>query len=97
MKLSPTATAQLIEALGGTRAVARIFEVSPPSISGWKLIGIPTKRLAALRKIARTKPAGMVWTALVAAGVNPHGPLGECLSKTAADSDAGRIDAPGQE
>ena len=33
--------AEIIERLGGTTAVARMFDVKPPSISGWKKHGIP--------------------------------------------------------
>jgi len=35
---------QIIEALGGTNAVARIFQIKPGSVSGWKKNGIPQSR-----------------------------------------------------
>lgn len=39
----------LIEALGGTFSVAKLCEVRPPSVSGWKKHGIPPARLMFLR------------------------------------------------
>jgi len=36
--------APLIEALGGTYAVARICGIQPPSVSEWKANGIPQAR-----------------------------------------------------
>lgn len=42
---------QAIEALGGTAAVARLCEVSMPSVSGWKEAGIPRSRILYLRAV----------------------------------------------
>ena len=39
----PTAT-ELIEILGGTNAVARLFSVRPPSVTGWRRDGIPADK-----------------------------------------------------
>ncbi|WP_025041006.1 hypothetical protein [Nitrosospira briensis] len=36
---------QIIDALGGTNAVARLFNIKPPSVSGWREDGIPDARL----------------------------------------------------
>ncbi len=36
---------QIIDALGGTVAVARLCEIKPPSVSGWRREGIPKPRL----------------------------------------------------
>ena len=40
---------KLIDTLGGTFVVARMFEVRPPSVSGWKRRGIPKARLQTLK------------------------------------------------
>lgn len=96
LKLSPELSKRLVDDLGGTNAVARIFEISPPSVTGWRQIGIPAKRLIALRKIARAKPNGVVWRALVNAGVNPRGPLADCITAETAAA-TGRMSAPGVE
>lgn len=43
---------QIIDALGGTFAVARLCNVKPPSVSEWRRTGIPAARLQFL-KLAR--------------------------------------------
>ncbi|MDY7537661.1 Cro/CI family transcriptional regulator [Undibacterium sp. RTI2.1] len=35
---------KIIDKLGGTSAVAKIFDISPPSVSDWKKTGIPKAR-----------------------------------------------------
>ena len=40
---------QIIDALGGTFAVARLCNVRPPSVSEWRRTGIPEARLQFLR------------------------------------------------
>lgn len=35
---------EIIDALGGTTAVAKLLELEPPSVSGWKIHGIPQAR-----------------------------------------------------
>lgn len=42
---------KLIDALGGTAAVARLFDIKPPSVSEWKQEGrsIPKARLQTLK------------------------------------------------
>jgi hypothetical protein len=42
-------TNRLIHAFGGTSAVARLFNIRPPSVSGWRKKGIPDARLMYLR------------------------------------------------
>lgn len=37
-ELSPS---EIIDRLGGTSAVARLFNIKPPSVSDWRLNGIP--------------------------------------------------------
>ena len=43
------AASALIDELGGTQAVAELFQVRPPSVSGWKRHGIPHARMQTLR------------------------------------------------
>lgn len=50
---------QVIEALGGTAAVARIFNLSMPSVSDWKKDGIPESRVMFLRVAHRKALAGI--------------------------------------
>ncbi|WP_369913916.1 Rha family transcriptional regulator [Xanthomonas sp. NCPPB 3005] len=40
---------QIIDALGGTFAVARLCKVKPPSVSEWRRSGIPDARLQFLQ------------------------------------------------
>ena len=40
---------QVIEALGGTAAVARIFKIAMLSVTAWKEVGIPPARMMYLR------------------------------------------------
>jgi hypothetical protein len=42
---------QIIDALGGTNEVARLCNVKPPSVSGWREDGIPDARLMYLKVI----------------------------------------------
>lgn len=58
--------AQVIEALGGTFAVARIFNVKPPSVSDWKKDGIPAARVMFLKVAHRKALAGIDLTAATA-------------------------------
>ena len=47
---------ELIDALGGTFAVAAIFNIKPPSVSGWKEAGrIPADKLMRLAPIAEAR------------------------------------------
>jgi hypothetical protein len=41
----------IIDSLGGTNEVARICNVKPPSVSGWREDGIPDARLMYLKVI----------------------------------------------
>lgn len=54
-----THAAQVIDALGGTVAVARTCGVRPPSVSDWKKDGIPPARMMFLRLTGRKKLAGL--------------------------------------
>lgn len=54
-----TSAIQVIDALGGTAAVARIFNVRQPSVSDWKKDGIPESRVMHLRLAYRKPLAGI--------------------------------------
>lgn len=41
----------IIDQLGGTAEVARLCEVQPPSVSEWRVSGIPKARMLYLRAI----------------------------------------------
>lgn len=42
---------QIIDALGGTNAVARLCECQPASVSGWRKDGIPKPRMLYLKAV----------------------------------------------
>lgn len=44
---------KVIDALGGTNAVAALCNVKPPSVSGWRYDGIPDARLMYLKVIRK--------------------------------------------
>ena len=48
---------RVIDALGGTMAVARICQIKPPSVCGWRKHGIPRAREQYLRLL---KPSAFV-------------------------------------
>ncbi len=45
---------QVIDALGGTSAVAKAIEAPTSTVHSWRTIGIPSSRMAHLRLIAQT-------------------------------------------
>jgi len=49
MNKSPLSPREIIDAFGGTSAVARLFNIRPPSVSGWKTNGIPDARMMCFR------------------------------------------------
>ena len=55
-RLSPEMSAQVIEALGGTVAVANLCGIEPPSVSEWKSKGITRPYLLFLRERFSTLP-----------------------------------------
>jgi hypothetical protein len=69
MNISAT---QVIEALGGTAAVARLFDVAMPSVSAWKERGIPRPRMMFLSVAHKKKLAGIDLTAATALVGKPH-------------------------
>jgi len=46
-----THATKIIEALGGTAEVARMFEVRMPSVSEWKITGIPKARMQYIKAV----------------------------------------------
>lgn len=58
---------QAIKALGGTAAVARLFDISMPSVSDWKKEGIPRARMLFLRAVHIKELAGIDLQAATAA------------------------------
>lgn len=46
---------RLIDALGGTSALARELAVRPQSVHSWRSDGVPAARLQTLRALALTK------------------------------------------
>ncbi len=42
---------RIIDALGGTAEVARLFDVRMPSVSGWKQEGIPKARMQYIKAV----------------------------------------------
>lgn len=50
---------QIIEALGGTAAVSRLFGLSMPSVSDWKKAGIPKTRMMYLEAVHADKLQGI--------------------------------------
>lgn len=55
-RLSPGMSARVIEALGGTVAVANLCGIEPPSVSEWKSKGITRPYLLFLRERFSTLP-----------------------------------------
>jgi DNA-binding transcriptional regulator YdaS (Cro superfamily) len=49
-------SADAIELMGGTAEVARLCEVKQPSVSEWKLSGIPRARLQYLKVVRPDLP-----------------------------------------
>jgi len=50
-----TPAAQILDALGGTTAVATLIEAPISTVHSWRKIGIPRSRLAHLRLVAKQK------------------------------------------
>jgi hypothetical protein len=48
-----TTADQLVDALGGTRALAQRFGYADCTVSGWRVRGFPLHHRAALRRLAR--------------------------------------------
>lgn len=40
---------ELIDAFGGCSALAKLFDITPPSVSEWRKTGIPKARLFSMR------------------------------------------------
>jgi len=44
-------SSEMIDALGGTTAVAKILNIKPPSVHGWRAGGIPADKLIRLAPV----------------------------------------------
>lgn len=44
-------SSEMIDALGGPTAVARLLNIKPPSVHGWRAAGIPDDKLIRLAPI----------------------------------------------
>lgn len=73
---------RLIDALGGTAAVAALLGVSAPSVSAWRRQGIPDRRLVRLapllevrgvvsRKVLFPSEWPTLWPEMVSGGSHP--------------------------
>lgn len=56
-RLDPVRSVEIIESLGGTTRVARLFGISAPSVTEWKKLGIPEYRLLAIQLNHPKNPA----------------------------------------
>lgn len=50
---------KIIDALGGTSEVARLCDVRLPSVSGWRVVGIPKARMQFLCAVRKRQLSGM--------------------------------------
>lgn len=64
--MNPHAT-KVIDVLGGTAEVARLFDVRMPSVSDWKRDGIPHARMMLLRETRQEQLADIDLVAATAA------------------------------
>ena len=56
-KLDPSRSCAVIDALGGTVRVAELFGIAHPSVSQWKVKGIPEARLQTIQLRFKKVPA----------------------------------------
>lgn len=52
----PENASALIDALGGTTTVSELMEVGAPSVSEWRIYGIPKARQQTLRLLRKVRP-----------------------------------------
>lgn len=52
------AASKIVDALGGVTAVAKIFNIKPPSVFSWKKKGIPHARVMYLEAVYQHQIAG---------------------------------------
>lgn len=68
-----TAATEIIERLGGTAKVSRLFGLAVPSVSDWKRDGIPRARVMFLKVAKKKELAGFDLEAATArANKQPH-------------------------
>lgn len=77
------AAVKVIEALGGTAAVARIFGLEMPSVSDWKKDGIPGARMMFLRVAKAKQLRGIDLAAATSAGTKKRRPTAATAAESA--------------
>lgn len=55
-RLSPEASGQLIDALGGTNTVSRLCDISSSAVAQWRTTGVPKSRVLYLRELFKKLP-----------------------------------------
>ncbi len=70
----------VIDALGGTTAVARLSATAPSTVHSWRKNGIPPSRLAHLKLAAAASGIGVNIDAVIAAndGLQPNASVALC-------------------
>ena len=63
---------KIIDTLGGTAEVARLFEVRMPSVSRWRVAGIPAARMMYLKAVRPDALAGADAAAATAPAQHMH-------------------------
>lgn len=66
-----TAATEIIERLGGTAKVSRLFGLAMPSVSDWKRDGIPQARVMFLKVAKKKELAGFDLDAATARKAKP--------------------------
>lgn len=56
-RLDPARSRAIVDELGGTMAVARLFGIRSQSVSCWKRLGIPESRMQSIQLKYRGLPA----------------------------------------
>lgn len=93
--LKEQSASALIDALGGTTAVARLLGVKSPSVADWRLKGIPAARLLRLAVVAEQRGVSkrwelcpqdwhLIWPELIGADGAPQVPPTEEVQRHAA-------------
>lgn len=52
--MNPTYANAVIDALGGTSAVAKLIDAPVSTVHSWRRIGIPSSRLAHIKLVAKS-------------------------------------------
>ncbi len=55
-RLTPEVTAKVIDSLGGTNTVSRLFSISSSAVAQWRTTGMPKSRVLYLRELFKKLP-----------------------------------------